>query len=274
MQYIELPCYPKLNVFLKVAQRRSDGFHLLSSRFVLAQGTLFDTLSIESSERFQIEGAFSCAMEENTIFRAKCALQEILSTRGKSSPLDSLKVCVQKAIPTGAGLGGGSANAAGFVLGINKVFALNLTKADFAYIAQKSGADVAFFLSNFTSANISGIGEVVEEFKEPQNAFEIFTPKVFCSTPKVYKNFALRIAKGAQYTENIEITRLESMQSAEILKEHREGEDKNTKRARLNDLFLSALTIAPELENIANELGEEWAFSGSGSSFFRLKDSQ
>ncbi|MGI0439841.1 4-(cytidine 5'-diphospho)-2-C-methyl-D-erythritol kinase [Helicobacter himalayensis] len=273
MQYIELPCYPKLNVFLRITQRRIDGFHLLSSRFVLAQGALFDVLSIESSEGFQIEGTFSCAMEENTIFKAKCALQEILAPRAESSLLDSLKVCVQKAIPTGAGLGGGSANAAGFVLGVNKAFALNLTNADFAYIAQKSGADVAFFLSNFTSANISGIGEVVEEFKEPQNAFEIFTPKVFCATPKVYENFASRMEKNAQYAEKSEIARLESMQSVEILKEHKEGESKNVKRARLNDLFLSALEIAPELENIANELGREWVFSGSGSSFFRLKDS-
>lgn len=263
MQPLILKSYPKLNIFLKVIGRRQDGFHLLSSRFVLAKGAMFDTLSIESSDNgFSIEGEFSCGIESNTIYKAKSALCELARGGRIDSEIvgfmQSLKVCVQKRIPEGAGLGGGSANAASFVYGVCELCDIHLDSEDYAYIAQRCGADVMFFLSRSESANVGGIGEEVIPFAEDLPMFEIFTPEIMCPTPAIYGNFARQNRVFSPLPRQWLTT-----PSAQILQSHTLEE--------LNDLYASATHLAPELESVRKHLGEGWFFSGSGSSFFRIK---
>lgn len=263
MQPLIFKSYPKLNIFLKIIGRRSDGFHLLSSRFVLAKGALFDTISIESSSTgFVLEGEFGCKLESNTIYKAKCAIKELAQNKYRDSRLvafiESLKVCVQKRIPEGAGLGGGSANAASFVHAVCNLYHISLDTQDYAYIAQRCGADVAFFLHRYESANVGGIGEEVIAFKETLPEFEIFTPQILCSTPAVYKAYATHTTNFSPLP-----TQWLNTKSTQILQSHTLQE--------LNDLYMSACYVAPELESLRKDLGSGWFFSGSGSSFFRPK---
>ena len=270
MQPIELISYPKVNIFLKIIQKRDDGYHLLSSRFMLAHGEIHDVLCIESSEHFSLQGEFGCLMQENTIFKAKLALAEILKSqdRGEEKFLDHIKVSVQKNIPAGSGLGGGSSNAASFILGVQRLLGFSLSQSDLVQIAKACGADVMFFLSQDKSANVYGIGDYVHTYAEDPLDFEIHTPHIFCSTPQVYARYAYSIAKHqCKYASLKESNALESTPSKQILQAHAINGGKSI----LNDLFLSACSLYTELKDIADDLGDEWFFSGSGSSFFRLK---
>lgn len=267
--------YPKLNIFLQILNKRTDGFHTIASRFVLARGALFDTLYIEKGNGLTIKGDFGCEMQQNTIYKAIFALKEVLTKRPNNKQtshlplsdmvaiLENLHINVEKKIPKGAGLGGGSSNAGSVINALCAHFGLALFNTEILHIAQKSGADVAFFLYRYISANVSGIGEVVEEFIEEDLRFEIFTPALHCPTPLVYKTFdEMLTQKLTQYADSTQSKKLFALASTEILHTY--------KKENLNGLYMPALQAFPKLAQIAQDLGDEWFFSGSGSSFFRL----
>jgi 4-diphosphocytidyl-2-C-methyl-D-erythritol kinase len=113
---------------------------------------------------------------------------------------------------------------------------------------------VPFFVYNYASANVSGVGEVVEPFEEAPLMIETFTPDIACDTTKVYTTFR------KTYLKDINIT------SALALKQQPSITLLNSKDALfLNDLFAPALSLYPELKNYHDKN----FFSGSGSTFFR-----
>ena len=237
---------------------------MLNSRFVLAQGSLYDEMCITQKDSFCIKGDFGCEIQENLIFKAKFVLSEYLSQQGRETlGLESLHIEVQKRIPQGAGLGGGSANAGTFLRGANEFLSLGLREDELVGIAKHIGADVSFFASGLMSANVSGKGDRIESMQESVLECEIYTPSLFCDTKSVYKAFADSIRdKSRQYS--LPTTRWFCMESKEILESQPDV-------AELNDLFESACVCYPYLKEVADELGQGWYFSGSGSSFFKLK---
>lgn len=249
--------YPKLNIFLNILPPLPNGMHPLLSRFVLAKGELYDEMEIiEGKDNFEIIGEFPCPTSENLIFKAKEVLKEALPQY--STYLESLRVEVEKRIPQGAGLGGGSANAGAFLCEIGK--RLELPKDLLESLAPQIGSDVSFFVNEFESANVMGCGEVVKEFEENTHySYEIFTPKIFCDTKRVYQAFD-RLLGDREVGAKVDFLNLSSI---ELLSRYSSFE--------LNDLFVPALEIYPMLEGVREELGEGWFFSGSGSSFFRVK---
>lgn len=260
MSYI---IYPKLNIFLKIIGH--DGsYHQLCSRFVLAKGALYDEMELSKSQSFTLKGDFGCDMEENLIFKAKCALKAYLLAHTKEAErLESLRVEVQKSIPKGAGLGGGSANAGVFLRAVNEFLALGLKESELLAIARDIGADVSFFASGESSANVSGRGEQIEPFIESPLFYEIYTPPIFCDSTKVYQRYATLIKERCISYSNPPQEWLSS-QSAHLL-------SLGIPKEEMNDLFSPAIALYPALKDIASELGSEWYFSGSGSSFFRLR---
>ena len=155
--------YAKVNIFLKIVGVR-DNYHLIASRFVRVKN-LFDTISFikKEVESFTLEGDFSCSLEKNTVFKA---YKELENFDGVKEFFKHNIVKIEKNIPEFAGLGGGSSNCATFLNMVNEACNLNLNKEELAKIGSNIGADVPFFVYEFDSANVSGIGELLKSLKK------------------------------------------------------------------------------------------------------------
>lgn len=254
--------YAKVNIFLKISGKRGV-YHEIVSRFMRVEH-LYDTLSFapkQSAEAFEIQGTFGCKTEQNTIYKAYRALLGALDTEQADSLeqwMQKHRVVVDKKIPTFAGLGGGSSDAATYLKMCNEVLHLGLSQNTLALIGLQVGADVPFFIYGYKSANVGGIGEIVEEFEEEMLDIETFTPAIEISTPKVYGVYRERFYNPI---DDFEVKRLKKTPSKEILKTMTAEE--------ANDLFKPALELYTELKN---HVKEGYYFSGSGSSFFRVKE--
>lgn len=253
---IRYRAYAKVNIFLKITGMRGE-YHTLSSRF-MRLNSLFDTLWFEkkSTPEFEIRGNFDCEVHSNTIYKAYKYLQSATRSEKLAIFFENHAVCVEKNIPSFAGLGGGSSDAATFLRMCNEELELGLSTNELADIGANVGADVPFFVYGYESANVSGIGEIVERFDEPLIDFEVITPELQISTPAVYRYYREHLY--APITPE-EAAQLESTSSRNILA------SMNPKEA--NDLYRSALGCYSELSE-----KEGWFFSGSGSSFFRIKE--
>jgi len=250
--------YAKVNIFLKITGKRGD-YHEIISRFVRVN-SLYDELYFEKKEHndFEIRGDFSCSVEQNTIYKAYQALLKATNSQKLQELMQTYAICVTKNIPAFAGLGGGSSDAATYLHMCNEILQLKLTPKELADIGLKVGADVPFFIYNYQSANVSGIGEIVEPFEEAPLHIITYTPKIEISTPKVYQTYS-------QYFYNPitqqEIQKLKTTPSKEILKQY--------SLYQANDLLQPALKVYPQLKNY---IKDGYYFSGSGSSFFTIKE--
>lgn len=253
---IRYRAYAKVNIFLKITGIRGE-YHTLTSRFMRVN-TLFDTLWFESKStpEFEIRGNFDCEVHSNTIYKAYKHLLAATHSDNLSQWMESHAICVDKQIPSFAGLGGGSSDAATFLAMCNEELELGLSVEELAEIGANVGADVPFFVYGYESANVSGIGEIVERFNEPLIDFEVVTPDIKISTPAVYRYYREHLYAPISAEE---AARLESTSSRNILA------SMSPKEA--NDLYPSALGYYSGLSE-----KEGWFFSGSGSSFFRIKN--
>ena len=246
--------HAKVNIFLKMLGTRGS-YHELTSRFMRVDG-LYDTLSFEKKDTyhdsFQLVGDFGCQLEKNTIFKAYKALAQEQNIKDF---FQAHKVVVTKNIPEFAGLGGGSSNAAAFLRLANRALNLKIDTDTLAKIGASIGADVPFFVYDYPSANVSGIGDIVLPFEEEALDIETFTPDILCDTAKVYQQFR------THYLKDIDIKQAKSLEqesSKNLLKEH--------DALFLNDLFAPALDLYPALK----AYHDDNFFSGSGSTFFRI----
>ncbi len=254
---MKIKSFAKVNIFLKIIGLRGS-YHEISSRFMKVEN-LFDEIFFEKAKKFEIEGDFGCNLQQNTIYKAYMLLKSEYPK--VSSFFENHKIRVVKNIPKFAGLGGGSSNAASFLLLSNKILDLKIPKEKLAKIGEKIGADVPFFVYEYNSANVSGIGEIVENFEEKPLKFDIITPPIKCETKMVYEEFRKRVDKKT-FIENQKMAKkLEKMKSRDILE--------NFTPTKLNDLFNPALKICKNLHKFAKE---DFFFSGSGSSFFKVRD--
>ncbi len=254
--------YAKINIFLKIIGTKED-YHLISSRFVLLKD-LYDDIEFikkeKSSNFFELEGDFGCSLEKNTIYKAYNALLENSDQKKIKDFFQNHKVYVKKRIPEFAGLAGGSSDAASFMMLLNSVLDLNLSKKALSEISSKIGSDLPFFIYGYKSANVGKTGESVEKFEESLPKFSTFTPDIKCDTAKVYqefrKNHISKIEKNQKLAQ-----KLRFMKSEDILKEF--------DAKSLNDLLDPALTLYGDLKKHQKE---GWFFSGSGSTFFKMEN--
>ena len=179
---ITLPAPPKINLFLHITGRRDDGYHNLQTLFQLLDGGDNLTFTLTENNKIslstQIEGV---AESDNLIVRAASLLQKKSNcTRGCIIDLD-------KKLPMGAGLGGGSSNAATTLLALNKLWNCDLSIDELAKIGTKLGADVPVFVEG-NSAFAEGIGEQLTPVDIPKSWYLIITPDCTVSTEKIFSN--------------------------------------------------------------------------------------
>jgi len=173
----------KINLFLKIVGKRQNGFHELQSVFQLID--LYDEIFIRVRKDGQINFINeSKKISENNDLGLKAAK---LILHGKQSGVD---IYLKKNIPIGAGLGGGSSDAATILMGINNLCDLKLSKKELMDIGLKLGADVPFFVFG-ENAWVEGVGESVRKIIIPKSTYYICYPNFPISTESVFKSFKL-----------------------------------------------------------------------------------
>jgi len=178
----EWPAPAKLNLFLHVTGRRADGYHELQTLFQLID--LCDTITISLRADGRIErpaGPADVAPEADLTLRAALALQ-----RQTGTPLGA-DLRVRKRIPQGAGLGGGSSDAATTLLALNELWGCRLSLDELARLALPLGADVPVFVQG-SSAWAEGVGERLTPVSVPAAWYVIIYPGVALSTREVFQS--------------------------------------------------------------------------------------
>ncbi len=175
-----LPAYAKLNLTLDVTGRRPDGYHDIDS--VMQTISLHDLVLVERSECRVFETVGPAIEGENLVLKAARELE------GRVSRALPFTIRLFKRIPMGAGLGGGSADAATFLRAANLLYALKLTPAELIEIASAVGQDVPFLLSGGT-ARATGLGSTVSPLPSVPSSwrFLVVCPPIEISTRAVYE---------------------------------------------------------------------------------------
>ena len=182
----------KLNLFLHITGRRPDGYHLLQSVFMLIDWC--DTLHFELRTDGQISRSDLSSPEksnseplpaEDLAVRAARALQAATGT-----PL-GVHIGLEKNIPSQAGMGGGSSDAASCLLALQRLWGVRLAPEKLRDIALGLGADVPFFLCG-SHAWVEGIGEKITPIPLPAASFLVVKPVVGVSTPDIFKSPELK----------------------------------------------------------------------------------
>lgn len=184
MTILRVPSPAKLNLFLHIVGRRDNGYHELQSIFQLID--LYDWISFEAIEenQVQIEGVAEVKLEQNLIYRAAQYLRPHAKT-----PC-GLKISVEKNIPMGAGLGGGSSNAATTLIVLNQLWQCGLNDEQLAAYGVQLGADVPIFIFG-QNAWAEGVGEHLSFIDLAQKQFIVLKPDCFISTQLLFSQKTL-----------------------------------------------------------------------------------
>lgn len=174
------PAPAKINLFLHIVGRRPDGYHLLQSVFRLID--LQDTIYI----RIREDGEIHRASEHPDVPEAQdltIRAAHLLKTHANCSL--GTDIAIEKRIPMGGGLGGGSSDAATVLIALNYLWKLNLSRKVLMELGLQLGADVPFFIFG-KNAWVEGVGEKIQEIALPANHYLVLTPKIHVSTAQIF----------------------------------------------------------------------------------------
>ena len=174
----------KLNLFLHVVGRRPDGYHLLQSLFVLIDW--LDTLHFERRDdgRLQRNDLGAPLPADDLCLQAARALQSASGTRFGAG------IVIDKQVPSGAGMGGGSSDAAATLLALNRLWGLTWPRARLQPLALGLGADVPFFIGG-RNAFVEGIGERLTPVALPVQWFAVAKPPAHLDTGAIFRTPSL-----------------------------------------------------------------------------------
>lgn len=255
MDQIRLRAYGKINLTLDVVGRRNDGYHLLES--VMQSISLADELTLQVQEDFTLwsDQPNIPVDSRNTCYRAVQVFQDYTGIKV------GVQIKLNKRIPAQAGLGGGSADAAAVLYGLNQLYRTNLSATELQALGLKIGADVPFCLTGGT-AFVQGIGEGVHRINPfPPVSIVLVKPSQGISTQVVYENLS-KSAYGGTSTRQL----VEKLQA---------GAPVHTLCSDLaNALESVTLNLVPEIEIWKERLIRARALtalmSGSGTTVFGI----
>ena len=246
----DVPAPAKLNIFLHIVGRRADGYHLLQSPFVLIDWA--DTLHFERRTdgrltRYDLGAELPA---EDLCLRAARALRAASGT-----PLGA-DISIEKRLPAGAGMGGGSSDAASTLLALNRLWGLGWPRERLSALALTLGADVPFFVGGH-NAFVEGIGEHLTPMDWPQQWYAVLKPSSGLSTQAIFAH--------PQLTRDTEAAIISgSFVDAQTVAGWAEGQGRN-------DMQPPAESQCPEVAQAARWLESKFGNSrmtGSGSAVF------
>ena len=242
-----LPAYAKLNLTLDVTSRRSNGYHDIDS--VMQTISLHDLLWIERTDCRVFDLVGPAIEGENLVLKTA---RELEGHVGRQLPFT---IRLFKRIPMGAGLGGGSADAAAFLKAANLLYELKLTHGELAEIATAVGQDVPFLLSGGT-ARATGLGSTVATLPAVPSSwrFLVVCPRVEISTRAVYEAVDGSVPSAGRTPALV--AALESKKSEVVFG---------------NDLEAASRHLFPQLDEAHNRLQDvvpDLTMSGTGAALF------
>ncbi len=255
--------YAKINCFLRVTGKRSDGFHELFS--LMAPIELCDNLEI------RFEGQGICVVcghpdvpedETNLAHRAADLFITTLGRTTNKAPVQGVKIRIEKQIPVGGGLGGGSSNAACVLMAMNTHLSHPFSRVELMKMGLTLGADVPFFMAN-GPAFASGVGEQLASCSDlPAYYLVLCSPGVSASTEEVFKKLDFGLTFRPKYNKNTGSNMLPL------------GQELDGREELHNDLEGPACSLYPGISSAKKEmellLKRNVYMSGSGSSLFAL----
>ncbi len=194
----DCPAPAKLNLFLHVVGRREDGYHLLQSVFQLID--LTDTLHFDLRDDDHINRVKELAgvpKDQDLVIRAAKLLKEVALASGRD--VRGVDIGLDKRIPMGGGLGGGSSDAATALLALNHLWQLKLPRSELMKLGLRLGADVPFFLLG-QNAFAEGVGEQLTPLTIPCTWYVLIHPGVSVTTPSVFG--------AAELTRNTKVVKM------------------------------------------------------------------
>jgi 4-diphosphocytidyl-2-C-methyl-D-erythritol kinase len=183
---LQLPAPGKLNLFLHVIGKRDDGYHLLES--VMQFVDLCDQLSFELLPRPDIvfgSNYQAVSADDNLVVRAARLLQSYVGIK------QGARIYLDKVLPVGAGMGGGSSDAATTLIGLNHLWQLALSVEQLMQLGEQLGADVPFFIKG-KAGWVTGIGECIEPIELPTPYYLLVMPDVHVTTADLFQSTQLQ----------------------------------------------------------------------------------
>jgi 4-diphosphocytidyl-2-C-methyl-D-erythritol kinase len=262
MRKVRLGAFAKVNYALDVLGLRADGYHEV--RTVMQSISLADEVELHHATRgfdlsLEPEEVRIGPQERNTTYLAWRALQRLV---GKELPVE---VLLRKRIPAGAGLGGGSADAAAVLIGLNELFRLGLRIDELRGIGAGIGADVPFCISGGTALG-EGVGEILTPLPAPpMHHLVVAKPLPSADTGKIYRAFDEARAKSARSVKPV----VEALRSGSL---------PALAAAAGNDLASVTMDLVPEVAELEQSLLVSGALgasmSGSGTAVFGIFDDE
>ena len=193
MSSIELKSRAKINLSIDVLGKREDGYHLVE--MIMQTIDLYDIIKIKEIEIDEININSNSSdiplNENNIVYKAAKVLKDQFNIK------NGVEIFIEKNIPVAAGMAGGSSNAAAVLVGLNKLWKLNLSEVRLQEIGLKLGADVPFCISG-NAALAQGIGEELTYIKglSKDTVILVCKPNLFVSTKEVYEGLDLQNIKN------------------------------------------------------------------------------
>jgi len=253
-----LQAYAKINIGLYILGKRSDGYHDLETIF--HEIDMFDEIILEPHKTLEMSADSILVPVDETNLCLKAA--SILKKERKVK--EGVMIDLKKNIPVGAGLGGGSSDAAAVLRGLNELWKLKLTDDQLRTIAGQIGSDVPFFIEG-VNAYASGRGEILEHFPlDIPFWIAVVTPLIHISTEWAYNHIKLqRNGQGSELRTKIAKQLSNQKKLSSLIQ---------------NDFEESAINVYPEIGRLKERLKEGGAvfslMSGSGSSVFGFFESE
>ncbi|MFB3895542.1 MAG: 4-(cytidine 5'-diphospho)-2-C-methyl-D-erythritol kinase [bacterium] len=251
-----LKAYAKVNLFLEIVARRDDGYHELET--ILQTISLHDELELAPQpEKISI----TCNLPYLPIDERNLAYRAAKLVKEKTGTNQGVGIKLNKQIPVGAGLGGGSSDAAAVLLGCNRIWGSNLSDSDLVELGMQLGMDVPFFLHGGTALAVGRGERIIQQLPTPALELIIVYPNFPVPTASVYKNLDIRSRTSKQESTKL----LSALQLGNVIK---------IAGLLFNRLEVSTFKLHPQLTKIKDILIHEGCLgallSGSGSALFGI----
>ena len=252
---LELFSPAKINVFLRVVRRREDGFHDLASLFHVID--LGDTMNVTKLADSAAKDELTCNVADVPVDDSNLVIKAADLFRRKTGDTSHFRVHLEKRVPHGAGMGGGSGNAATMLWAANELCGRPASVEDLLDWSGEIGSDISVFFSE-GAAYCTGRGEIVENVEPPislDTPLLLVKPPIGLSTPQIFKA--------------LDLNRRSTSDPLDILKQIKISSSLNSEMV-VNDLEQPAFDTLPELKQLKDKLQEEGDFdvvfmTGSGS---------